>query len=187
MADREGQAIFMPSRVERVRFSAMVRASPCAMCGGALWVALFSADYVVFSADGTVIAEIDGLRLRRLDLAASAEIPTYYWQYIFAAFGARGGQRRGPAGTAGPGGRSARFCRDRRPGPGSAGAARQRGRRLCPRGFWARRCRQHPFLPSDLAAGIRPDRRPRAATRCVAGAGAAIRNGKTGWTRLALG
>ena len=37
--------------------------------------------FLVLGANGETIAEIDGLRLRRVDLGGPSEIPAYHWRY----------------------------------------------------------------------------------------------------------
>ncbi len=80
--DEEARVVFVPSKAERIRFYG--RGERIAWCHMTLVQSAARSivgHYLVLGANGETIAEIDGLRLRRVDLGAPSEIPAYQWRY----------------------------------------------------------------------------------------------------------
>ena len=104
--DQEAQIVFVPSRAERIRFyGGGERIAWCHMTLVQSAARSIVGDYLVLGADGETIAEIDGLRLRRVDLGGPSEIPAYQWRYQLrpAALDADGAEDLpGPAALAAP-------------------------------------------------------------------------------------
>src|SRR5260370_15138106 len=80
--DEEARVVFVPSKAERIHFyGGGERIAWCHM------TLVQSADrssvghFLVLGTKGETIAEIDGLRLRRVDLGGPSEIPAYQWRY----------------------------------------------------------------------------------------------------------
>ena len=81
-SDEDGQVVFVPSKAERIRFYGggeriawchvtLVQSTPRSIVGR----------FLVLGANGETIVEIDGLRLRRIDLGSASKIPAYRWSY----------------------------------------------------------------------------------------------------------
>jgi phthiocerol/phenolphthiocerol synthesis type-I polyketide synthase C len=80
--DREGQVVFVPSKAERIRFyGGGERIAWCHMTLVQSTARSIVGDFLVLGVNGEPIAEIDGLRLRRVDLGGPSEIPAYQWRY----------------------------------------------------------------------------------------------------------
>ena len=80
--DQEAQIVFVPSKAERIRFyGGGERIAWCHMTLVQSAARSIVGDYLVLGVNGEVIAEIDGLRLRRVDLGGPSEIPAYQWRY----------------------------------------------------------------------------------------------------------
>ncbi len=78
----QARVIFVPSKAERIRFySGGERIAWCHMTLVQSAARSIVGHFLVLSADGEIIAEIDGLRLRRVDLGGPSEIPAYQWRY----------------------------------------------------------------------------------------------------------
>jgi phthiocerol/phenolphthiocerol synthesis type-I polyketide synthase C len=80
--DEEAQVVFVPSKAERIRFyGGGERIAWCHMTLVQSAARSIVGRFLVLGADGETIAEIDGLRLRRVDLGGASEIPAYQWRY----------------------------------------------------------------------------------------------------------
>ena len=80
--DQEAQIVFVPSKAERIRFyGGGERIAWCHMTLVQSAARSIVGDYLVLGVNGETIAEIDGLRLRRVDLGGPSEIPAYQWRY----------------------------------------------------------------------------------------------------------
>jgi len=78
----EQRAAYLPVGIERLRL--YQKGARIAWCHARLREhkrRSAVADFVLFDEAGSVIGEIDGLMLRRLDAALPASVPTYHWQY----------------------------------------------------------------------------------------------------------
>jgi acyl transferase domain-containing protein/NADPH:quinone reductase-like Zn-dependent oxidoreductase/acyl carrier protein len=79
--DEEGRVVFVPSKAERIRFhGGGDRIAWCHMTLVQSAARSIVGHFLVFGANGETIAEIDGLRLRRVDLGGPSEIPAYQWR-----------------------------------------------------------------------------------------------------------
>jgi phthiocerol/phenolphthiocerol synthesis type-I polyketide synthase C len=80
--DEERQGVFVPIKAERIRFyGGGERIAWChviVLHSGARSIVIRA---LVLGNDGITIAEIDGLRLHRVDLGGAGEIPAYQWHY----------------------------------------------------------------------------------------------------------
>src|SRR6516164_7004032 len=80
--DEDRQGVFVPSKAERIRFyGGGERITWChvtVLHSGARSTIIRA---VVIGNDGAIIAEIDGLRLHRVDFGGGGEIPAYQWHY----------------------------------------------------------------------------------------------------------
>ena len=80
--DGEARVVFVPSKAERIRFyGGGERIAWCHMTLVQSAARSIVGHFLVFGANGETIAEIDGLRLRRVDLGGPSEIPAYHWRY----------------------------------------------------------------------------------------------------------
>ncbi len=80
--DQEARAVFVPSKAERIRFyGGGDRIAWCHMTLVQSAARSIVGHFLVLGANGERIAEIDGLRLRRVDLGGPSEIPAYHWRY----------------------------------------------------------------------------------------------------------
>jgi NADPH:quinone reductase-like Zn-dependent oxidoreductase/acyl carrier protein/SAM-dependent methyltransferase len=80
--DEEAQVIFVPSKAERIRFyGGGERIAWCHMTVVQSTARSIVGRFLVLGANGETIAEIDGLRLRRVEPGGSSEIPAYQWRY----------------------------------------------------------------------------------------------------------
>ena len=80
--DEEAQSVFVPSKAERIRFYGDgERIAWCHMTLVQSAARSIVGDFRVLGPKGEMIAEIDGLRLRRVDLGGPSEIPAYHWRY----------------------------------------------------------------------------------------------------------
>jgi acyl transferase domain-containing protein/NADPH:quinone reductase-like Zn-dependent oxidoreductase/acyl carrier protein len=81
-ADQEARVVFVPSKAERIRFyGGGERIAWCHMTLVQSAARSIVGHFLVLGANGETIAEIDGLRLRRVDLGGPSEIPAYQWRY----------------------------------------------------------------------------------------------------------
>ncbi len=80
--DEEGRIVFVPSKAERIRFyGGGERIAWCHMTLVQSAARSIVGQFLVLGANGETIAEIDGLRLRRVELGGPSEIPAYHWRY----------------------------------------------------------------------------------------------------------
>jgi acyl transferase domain-containing protein/NADPH:quinone reductase-like Zn-dependent oxidoreductase/acyl carrier protein len=80
--DEEARVVFVPSKAERIRFyGGGERIAWCHMTLVQSAARSIVGHFLVLGANGETIAEIDGLRLRRVDLGGPSEIPAYQWRY----------------------------------------------------------------------------------------------------------
>ena len=80
--DEEAQVVFVPSKAERIRFyGSAERIAWCHMTLVQSAARSIVGRFLVLGVNGETIAEIDGLRLRRVDLGGASEIPSYQWRY----------------------------------------------------------------------------------------------------------
>ncbi len=80
--DEEARVVFVPSKAERIRFyGGGERIAWCHMTLVQSAARSIVGDFMVLGPKGETIAEIDGLRLRRVDLGGPSEIPAYQWRY----------------------------------------------------------------------------------------------------------
>jgi phthiocerol/phenolphthiocerol synthesis type-I polyketide synthase C len=80
--DQEARVVFVPSKAERIRFyGGGDRIAWCHMTLVQSAARSIVGHFLVLGANGETIAEIDGLRLRRVDLGGPSEIPAYHWRY----------------------------------------------------------------------------------------------------------
>ncbi|MGC1884834.1 MAG: type I polyketide synthase [Stellaceae bacterium] len=78
----QAQVVFVPSKAERIRFyGGGDRIAWCHMTLVQSAARSIVGDFMVLGPNGEAIAEIDGLRLRRVDLGGPSEIPAYHWRY----------------------------------------------------------------------------------------------------------
>ena len=78
----DGQVVFVPSKAERIRFyGSGERIAWCHVMLLHFGSRSIVVRVLVLGADGATIAEIDGLRLHRVDLGGVGEIPGYQWRY----------------------------------------------------------------------------------------------------------
>ena len=110
--DEDGQGVFVPSKAERIRYyGSGERIAWChvtVLHSGARSIVIRA---LVLGNDGATIAEIDGLRLHRVDLGGGGEIPGLSVALPTPASGARRGWCR-PAAAAGA---SAILCPGKQP------------------------------------------------------------------------
>jgi phthiocerol/phenolphthiocerol synthesis type-I polyketide synthase C len=80
--DEDRQGVFVPIKAERIRFyGGGERIAWChvtVLHSGARSIVIRA---LVLGTDGMTIAEIDGLRLHRVDLGGAGDIPAYQWHY----------------------------------------------------------------------------------------------------------
>ena len=80
--DQEARVVFVPSKADRIRFyGGGERIAWCHMTLVQSAARSIVGDFLVLGTNGEMIAEIDGLRLRRVDLSGPSEIPAYQWRY----------------------------------------------------------------------------------------------------------
>ena len=80
--DEESQGVFVPSKAERIRFfGGGERIGWCHMTVVQSTARSIVGRVLVLGGNGETIAEIDGLRLRRVAPGGSSEIPAYQWRY----------------------------------------------------------------------------------------------------------
>ena len=80
--DEEARVVFVPSKAERIRFyGGGERIAWCHMTLVQSAARSIVGHFLVLGANGETIIEIDGLRLRRVDLGGPSEIPAYEWRY----------------------------------------------------------------------------------------------------------
>ncbi len=80
--DEEARVVFVPSKAERIRFyGGGDQIAWCHMTLVQSAARSIVGDFLVLGPNGETIAEIDGLRLRRVDLGGPSEIPAYQWRY----------------------------------------------------------------------------------------------------------
>jgi phthiocerol/phenolphthiocerol synthesis type-I polyketide synthase C len=80
--DEGARVVFVPSKAERIRFyGGAERIAWCHMTLVQSAARSIVGHFLVLGANGETIAEIDGLRLRRVDLGGPSEIPAYQWRY----------------------------------------------------------------------------------------------------------
>jgi len=81
-SDEHRQGVFVPSKAERIRYyGGGQRITWChvtVLHSGARSIVIRA---LVLGNDGATIAEIDGLRLHRVDVGGGGEIPAYQWHY----------------------------------------------------------------------------------------------------------
>src|SRR6516164_2205213 len=91
--DEDHQGVYVPGKAERIRFyGGGERIAWCHITVLHSGVRTIVIRALVLGSDGATIAEIDGLRLHRVDLAVASEIAAYQWHYQLrpGAFGADG-------------------------------------------------------------------------------------------------
>jgi len=80
--DEEAQGVFVPSKAERIRFyGGGERIAWCHMTVIQSTARSIVGRFLVLGDNGETIAEIDGLRLRRVEPGGSSKIPAYQWRY----------------------------------------------------------------------------------------------------------
>src|SRR5215831_11824869 len=80
--DEDRQGVYVPGKAERIRFyGGGERIAWCYVTVLHSGVRTIVIRALVLGSDGATIAEIDGLRLRRVDLAGASEIAAYQWHY----------------------------------------------------------------------------------------------------------
>src|ERR1700730_2629274 len=80
--DEGARVVFVPSKAERIRFyGGAERIAWCHMTLVQSAARSIVGHFLVLGADGETIAEIDGLRLRRVDMGGPSEIPAEQWRY----------------------------------------------------------------------------------------------------------
>ena len=80
--DQEARVVFVPSKADRIRFyGGGERIAWCHMTLVQSAARSIVGHFLVLGANGETIAEIDGLRLRRVDMGGPGEIPAYQWRY----------------------------------------------------------------------------------------------------------
>ncbi len=78
----EARVVFVPSKAERIRFyGGGDRIAWCHMTLVQSAARSIVGDFLALGANGETIVEIEGLRLRRLELGGPSEIPAYQWRY----------------------------------------------------------------------------------------------------------
>jgi acyl transferase domain-containing protein/acyl carrier protein len=78
----QAQAVFVPGKAERIRFyGGGERIAWCHMTVVQSTARSIVGRFLVLGANGETIAEIEGLRLRRIESGGASEIPTYQWRY----------------------------------------------------------------------------------------------------------
>ena len=98
----EAQVVFVPSKAERIRcYGGGDRIAWCHMTLVQSAARSIVGHFLVLGANGEPVAEIDGLRLRRVDLGGPSEIPAYQWRYQLqpSALGADGAEDLPPPQT----------------------------------------------------------------------------------------
>ncbi|HUI35250.1 MAG TPA: SDR family NAD(P)-dependent oxidoreductase [Stellaceae bacterium] len=84
--DVDTQAALVPSKADRIRVHDRQRqVTWCHMHVTRTGARSIIASFTLFDEDGMRVAEIDGMRFRRVALAGSAEIPAYHWRYQLVA------------------------------------------------------------------------------------------------------
>ena len=83
MPDEVGgaKAMFVPSKAERIRFHGGGRIAWCHMRLTRIDARSIVGSFRMIDEDERVVAEIDGMRFRRVELGGAGEIPAYYWAY----------------------------------------------------------------------------------------------------------
>jgi acyl transferase domain-containing protein/NADPH:quinone reductase-like Zn-dependent oxidoreductase/acyl carrier protein len=82
----DAQAALVPSKADRIRFrGGERRVAWCHMRVTRTGARSIIGSFTLFDQDGATIAEIEGMRFRRVELAAAAEIPAYHWRYQLLA------------------------------------------------------------------------------------------------------
>src|SRR6516164_4305663 len=80
--DEDRQGVYVPSKAERIRFyGGGERIAWCHVTVLHSGIRTIVIRALVLGSDGATIAEIDGLRLHRVDLAVASEIAAYQWHY----------------------------------------------------------------------------------------------------------
>jgi phthiocerol/phenolphthiocerol synthesis type-I polyketide synthase C len=80
--DEDRQGVYVPGKAERIRFyGGGERIAWCHVTVLHSRVRTIVIRALVLNSDGATIAEIDGLRLHRVDLAGASEIAAYQWHY----------------------------------------------------------------------------------------------------------
>jgi acyl transferase domain-containing protein/NADPH:quinone reductase-like Zn-dependent oxidoreductase/acyl carrier protein/SAM-dependent methyltransferase len=80
--DETGQVVFVPSKAERIRFhDGGEHIAWCHVTRLHVGPRSIVVRVLALARDGAVIAEVDGLRLHRVDLEGIGEIPAYRWKY----------------------------------------------------------------------------------------------------------
>ena len=78
----ERQAALVPSKADRIRLhSRDRRVAWCHMRVTRSGARSIVGSFRLLDEDGATIAEIDGMRFRRVELAGASEIPAYHWRY----------------------------------------------------------------------------------------------------------
>ena len=76
------RAMFVPSKAERIRFyGGGGRIAWCHMRLTQIRARSIVGSFRMIGEDERVVAEIDGMRLRRVELGGASEIPAYHWAY----------------------------------------------------------------------------------------------------------
>src|SRR5579864_136010 len=82
----ENQAALVPSKADRIRFYGREREIAwCHMRVTRTGARSIVGSFTLFDKDGAIVADIDGMRFRRVELAGVAEIPAYHWRYQLLA------------------------------------------------------------------------------------------------------
>jgi phthiocerol/phenolphthiocerol synthesis type-I polyketide synthase C len=82
----DARMALVPSKVDRIRFHpGERRVAWCHMRATRIAARSLVGSFTLFDEDGATIAEIDGMRLRRIELGGVADIPAYHWQYQLLA------------------------------------------------------------------------------------------------------
>ncbi|HEV2185879.1 MAG TPA: SDR family NAD(P)-dependent oxidoreductase, partial [Stellaceae bacterium] len=78
----ESQAALVPSKADRIRLYGRERqVAWCHMRVTRIGARSIVGSFTLFDKDGATVADIDGMRFRRVELAGVAEIPAYHWRY----------------------------------------------------------------------------------------------------------
>ena len=79
----DGRTTLVPSKADRIRFygGGQGRVAWCHMRLTQTGARSVVGCFVLLDENQTVIAEIDGMRLRRIELGGASEIPAYHWAY----------------------------------------------------------------------------------------------------------
>jgi len=82
----ERQAALVPSKADRIRFhGGERRVAWCHMRVTRIGARSIVGAFRLLDEDGATIAEIEGMRFRRVELASTSEIPAYHWRYQLLA------------------------------------------------------------------------------------------------------